>query len=57
MIIIIGSKTRARIMDCAGYLEKCADLMEKEGNQKSSVKECRNLVDWLLKVLKWSITE
>lgn len=56
MIIIIGSETKAKIIDCAGYLEKCADIMEKDGNQESSVKECRKLVDWLLKVLKWSIS-
>lgn len=57
MIVIIGSETKAKIIDCAGYLEKCADIMEKDGNQESSVKECRKLVDWLLKVLKWSISK
>ena len=57
MIIVIGSETKAKIIDCAGYLERCADIMEKEGGQKSSVKECRKLVDWLLKALKWSISK
>ena len=54
MIIIIGSETRAKLIECAGYLEMCADLLEKEGNSNSASKKCRKLEDWLLKVLMWS---
>lgn len=53
MIIVFGKETRARLLDCASYVDQCGDYLEKDNAMRSVVRDCRRLSAWLFKISLW----
>ena len=53
MIIVFGKETRAKLLECAVYIHRCGDYLDKDAIPKSVVRDCRRLADWLFNIAVW----
>ena len=50
MIIIIGKDTRAKLLDCAAYIDKFRMQAERYNESPSVIQKCEDLSEWLFRV-------